>query len=106
MKCMSILESKPVPDLVSPEPSPFRFGLRALMILMGICGAQFALMSYAGIFPGLIIGLAGCFVVLLGLVFTAMIYWRGSGSPLMHRLDQLAIRLVLAIVLLGIGSFF
>lgn len=87
------------------SPHPFRFGLRALMLLMALCGVQFALMSYLGILPGLLVGLGTCFVVLLGLVFSAMIFWRGTGTPFLHRLDKLAIRLVVAIVLLGIGSF-
>lgn len=87
-------------------PHPFRFGLQALMLLMAICGVQFALMSYLGILNGLLVGLATCFFVLSGLMAAAIIFWRGPGTPLMHRLDQLAIRLVVGIVLLALGSFF
>jgi hypothetical protein len=91
-----------VPESV---PHPFRFGLKALMLLIAVCGVQFALMSYLGPFFGLLVGLATCFLLLGSLMLTAMLFWRGQGTPLLHRLDQLAIRLVLGIVVLAIGSF-
>ena len=94
----------PSPAPFDEAPHPFRFGLQALMLLMACCGVQFSLMSYLGILPGLLVGLAVCFVVLGGMMVWAMITWRGAGTPALHRLDQLAIRLVLAIVLLGVGS--
>lgn len=95
----------PATQAFEDSPHPFRFGLKALMLLMACCGVLFSLMSYLGMLPGLLVGLAACYLVLLALVFTAMIYWRGSGTPLMHRLDQLAIRLVVAIPLIAMGAF-
>lgn len=102
-KSAKIAES-PTATALDDPPHPFRFGLQALMLLMALCGVQFSLMSYLGVLPGLLTGLAVCFVVLGGLMFAAMLFWRGSGTPFMHRLDQLAIRLVVGIVALGIGS--
>src|SRR5688572_33489968 len=55
-------------EIVPPLPSPWRFGLKALLGLMAVCSVQFAAMSYLGVLAGLAIGVLVCFVA-----FTAII---------------------------------
>ena len=54
-----------VAEVVSepPDAPRFRFGLRAMLALVAICGLQFALMSYLGSFWGLLVGLAFCWIL-------------------------------------------
>jgi len=91
---------------------PFRFGTRAVLVLMAVCGLQCALVFYLGALLGLLIGAASCLVVLGGLVVAAMVYHPGGASRAYDVMDQLAIRLTLAAVILlmamivaGGGSF-
>lgn len=85
---------------------PLRFGLRALIALMAICSAQFALMFYVGTLPGLIFTALLCAGMLLALLLASFVIPQRAYQPWAGRLDQLAIRLVLAIVLLLLGAAF
>jgi hypothetical protein len=79
---------------------------------MAACGLQCALVFYLGALLGLLIGAATCLVVLGGLVVAAMVYHPQGASRAYDVMDQLAIRLTLAAVILlmamivaGGGSF-
>lgn len=82
------------------RPHPFRFGTRAVFVLMAACGAQFALVFYLGALPGLLLGTATCMVVIGCLVVAAMVLHPRGKSRAMDVMDQLAIRLTLAVVIL------
>src|SRR5262245_56340847 len=47
----------PIVAEVVPPPRPMQFGLKTLMLLMGVCSLQFAVMSYAGVLGGIALGL-------------------------------------------------
>ena len=89
--------------VVPPPPSPWQFGLKALMGLMVVCSVQFALMSYLGVMTGLIVALALCGIA-LALILLVAILFVPSRTSLMDRLDFVGIRLVLAITILLVGS--
>jgi hypothetical protein len=112
--------SRPAPEPVALQAvvddasrlHPFRFGTRAVLVLMAACGLQCALVFYLGTLLGLLIGAATCLVVLGGLVVAAMVYHPQEASRACDVMDQLAIRLTLAVVILlmavivaGGGSF-
>lgn len=92
-----------IAEIVPPAPSPWRFGLRALIVLMVICSLQFALMSYLTVLGGLIVGGLLCFAAFTAIVLFGMIPTRQSTRWLPH-LDQLVVRLMLAMVLIFVGS--
>jgi hypothetical protein len=85
---------------------PLRFGLKALIALTAICSAQFALMFYVGTLPGLVFTALMCAGMLVALLLASFVIPRDTYQPWAGRLDQLAIRLVLAIVLLLLGAAF
>jgi hypothetical protein len=85
---------------------PLRFGLKALLALTAICSAQFALMFYVGTLPGLLVTALACVALLALLLFTSFVIPSRTYLAWQGRLDQLAIRLVLAIVLLLAGAAF
>lgn len=92
-------------QIVPPPPSPFTFGLRALMGLMAVCSVQFALMSYLGVLVGLIVGTLVCLFAFALVLFTGLVV--GSrNDKLFEQLDAISIRLVLSIVVLCIGTMF
>lgn len=84
--------------------SPFRFGLKTLFALVTICGVQFALITHLGAFLGLLIGIAVCIMGLLILIFTGMLFAGSHSGKAIDRMDQLAIRLTVAVVVLFVGS--
>ncbi|MGI8978200.1 MAG: hypothetical protein ACR2FY_03140 [Pirellulaceae bacterium] len=91
--------------VISPGPSPWQFGLRALLGLMAVCCVQFALMSYLTVAGGFAVSLGVCvvaFVVMMA-VATSLI---GRRSPLLEKLDFYAIRLVLVMSVLFLGTLF
>lgn len=85
---------------------PLRFGLKALIALTAVCSAQFALMFYLGTLPGLILTAVLCAGMLVALLLASFVIPQENYQPWAGRLDQLAIRLVLAIVLLLTGVAF
>jgi hypothetical protein len=89
--------------LVPPPPSPWRFGLKALLGLMAVCSVQFAAMSYLGVLAGFVAGVVVCFAA-----FTAIIvvgpFLTGQQARLVPQLDVVIVRLMLAIVILIFGS--
>lgn len=91
--------------VVRPGPSPWQFGLKALLGLMAVCCVQFALMSYVGVAWGFGVGLGVCLAALAVMMFIAVCLI-GSRSPLMEKLDYYGIRLVLAIGVLFLGTLF
>ncbi len=91
--------------VIPPGPSPWQFGLRALLGLMAVCCVQFALMSYLTVAGGFAVGLSVCvsaFAVMM-LVAACQI---GHRSPLLERLDFYGIRLVMAMSVLFLGTLF
>lgn len=94
-----------VAEVVSePQDAPrFRFGLRAMLALVAICGLQFALMSYLGSFWGLLSGLGLCWVLLGVLLVMAMVLHRRKHQPFMNHLNRWAIPVTLAIVILSVS---
>lgn len=101
-------QSAPLPEpvlatIIPPPPSPWQFGLKAMLGLMAVCSVQFAIMSYVGVLWGLVLGIATCFTILAGVLFTAVCLVSGR-SPLMERLDFIGIRLVVGITVLFLGT--
>jgi hypothetical protein len=94
-----------VATVVRPGPSPWQFGLKALLGLMAVCCVQFAMMRYLGAPGGLGVSLGICVVAFACMMFTAVCL-TGSRSPLMEKLDYYGIRLVLAMVVLALGTLF
>ena len=91
--------------VIPPGPSPWQFGLRALLGLMAVCCVQFALMRYLTVAGGFAVGLSVCvsaFAVMM-LVAACQI---GRRSPLLERLDFYGIRLVMAMSVLFLGTLF
>ncbi len=83
---------------------PLRFGLRALLALTAICSAQFAFMSYVGTLPGLLVTALLSGACLAALLVGPLVMGRRARAAWMGSLDQLAIRLAMAIALLLIGA--
>lgn len=104
--CMTSEEQPVLARAVTAAPSPLRFGLKAMLVFMAICSVQFALMNYLGILLGLILGVVACGFVLTLLIVAAIAFHNRHGTPWMDRLDQLAIRATIALVLLIIGTMF
>jgi hypothetical protein len=92
-------------EIVPPPPSPFSFGLQALFGLTAVCSLQFALMSYLGVLVGLAVGTAICLAG-FALVMFFGIAIGGRNGRLTRQLDAIVIRLMLAIVVLCIGTMF
>ena len=90
-------------EVVPPPPSPWRFGLKALLGLMAVCSVQFAAMNYLGVLAGFAAGVAVCFAA-----FTAIIvagpFLTGERARFLPQLDVVIVRLMLAIVILLVGS--
>lgn len=91
--------------VVPPAPSPWQFGLKALLGLMAVCSVQFALMRYLTVVGGLVFGLGLCLAALTVMMLVAVCL-AGRRSPLMAKLDYYGIRLVLAISFLFLGTLF
>ena len=92
-----------IAEVVPPPPSPWRFGLRALMALMVVCSVQFAVMSYLGVLAGMLVGTLVCFAVFGGIVVVGMAL-SGKGARYLPHLDQTIVRLMVALVILAIGT--
>lgn len=90
-------------EVVPPPPSPWRFGLRAMFALMFVCSVQFAAMNYFGVLWGLVAGMFVCFIAFSGLVLAGMAM-TGNRTQLLAHMDTLVVRLMLAIVILFLGS--
>lgn len=91
--------------VVPPAPSPWQFGLKALLGLMAVCCVQFALMRYLTVVGGLVFGLGLCLAA-LGVMMVTAVCLVGRRSPLMEKLDYYGIRLVMAISVLFLGTLF
>jgi hypothetical protein len=90
-------------EIVPPAPSPWRFGLKALLGLMAVCSVQFAAMNYLGPLWGLLIGLAACFAAFSVIVLGGMVL-QGERTKWLAQLDAIVVRLMLAIVVLLLGT--
>ena len=90
-------------EIVPPAPSPWRFGLKALLGLMAVCSVQFAVMNYLGsVLWGMVAGMAACFVVFSAIVLGGMAL-AGSRKQWIAHLDALVVRLMLAMVCCSLG---
>ena len=85
------------------DASGFRFGLKAMLVLVAICGFQFALMSYLGSLWGLLLGLALCWILFGVLIVVAILFHRRRHEPFMGKVNRLAIPMTLAIVVLTLA---
>jgi hypothetical protein len=92
-----------VAEVVPPPPSPWRFGLRAMFALMFVCSVQFAAMNYLGVLWGLLAGMFVCFIAFSAVVLAGMVM-TGNRTQLLAHMDTLVVRLMLAIVVLFLGS--
>jgi len=92
-----------VATVVPPAPSPWRFGLKALLGLMAVCSVQFSLMYYLGVMWALAVAILIAAVALAGVLLAAVLFV-SSRTPLMERLDFIGIRLVVGIAILLVGT--
>ena len=99
----SVAAEPVIAEIVPPAPSPWRFGLKALLGLMVVCSVQFAAMNWLGILPGLIAGMMLCFAVFGAIVFVAP-FLTGERARALAQLDAIIVRLMLAIVILVVGT--
>lgn len=83
---------------------PLRFGLKALLLLTAVCSGQFALMSYLGTLAGLLITALFCGICLAVLLVVSVFVQGETRAAWMARLDQVVIRLTLAVALLLVGA--
>lgn len=90
-------------EIVPPAPSPWRFGLKALLGLMVVCSVQFAAMNRFGVLWGLLFGLAVCFVAFSVIVLGGMAL-QGERTKWLAQLDAIVVRLMIAIVVLLLGT--
>lgn len=90
-------------EIVPPPPSPWRFGLRAIFGLMAVCSVQFAVMSYLGVLTGFVLGTLAC-AAMFGVLLVAGIVLPGKDSRLLPTLDLLVVRIMLALVVLMLGT--
>jgi hypothetical protein len=92
-----------IAEIVPPAPSPWRFGLKALLGLMVVCSVQFAAMNWLGILEGLVAGGFVCFAA-FGAIVVAAPFLTGERARLLPQLDAIIVRLMLAIVILVVGT--
>jgi len=90
-------------EIVSPPPSPWRFGLKALLGLMAVCSVQFAAMNYLGVLAGFAAGVIVCFAAFTAIILVGP-FLTGDRARLLPQLDVVIVRLMLAIVILIFGS--
>ena len=89
--------------VVSARPQPLRFGIKAILGLMVLCGLQFALVAKLGPLWGIFSGFAACLALIGGLLLTAICYRPKGKSRALDYMDQLAIRLTLGVVVLFVA---
>lgn len=90
-------------EVVLPPPSPWRFGLKALLGLMAVCSVQFAAMNYLGVLAGFVAGVVVCFAAFTAIILVGP-FLTGERARLLPQLDVVIVRLMLAIVILIFGS--
>lgn len=93
-------------ELIPDRPSPYAFGIKALLAATAVAGVQFALMSYLGPFFGLMAGIGLCALAMIGLMIAAVALGLRPGNTLLDSLDRIAIRLVIGMVILFFGTIF
>ena len=91
-------------ELVPDPPNPFSFGMKALLGLVAISAVQLALMSDLGPLVGLLVGIGLCVVAMSVLMISSVILGLRPGEQLLEKLDRIAIRLVVGIVVLFFGT--
>lgn len=97
-----LVAEEPADEFIQP-PSPWRFGLKALLGLMAVCSVQFAAMSYLGVLAGLAIGVLVCFVAFTAIIVIGPLL-SGERARALPQLDVIIVRLMLGIVILAFGS--
>ena len=98
------ISAEPVLAEIVPQSSPpSRFGMRGLLALTAVCSVQFAFMNWFGVFAGLLLAITLCFLAFAGVFLVAVLIVRGD-SIWLERLDQVGIRLIVAMVALIIAS--
>jgi len=95
-----------VAEVIAPPPgaSPLRFGLRTLMAITAVASVQFALMSYLGVFVGLLAGGAVCLVGFACVLLAGMAMHHSARASQVRLLDRVVVWLMLAFVAIVIGT--
>jgi hypothetical protein len=84
-------------------PPPFQFGLRTMLLLMAVCSVQFAVMSYAGVLPGILVSLGLACAAFAGVFLVGIL--PGVFAPgQVRQLDRLIVWLMVAILALFFGT--
>lgn len=94
---------EPIVAEVVPKPRPVQFGLRTLLLLMAVCSVQFAVMSYAGVLPGIALGLLLACAAFAG-VFLVGIMPGIFAVQQVRKLDRVIVWLMVAILTLFFGT--
>ncbi len=90
---------EPIVAEIVPPARPLQFGLRTLLLLMAVCSVQFAVMSYAGVLPGIALSLLAACGMFAG-VFLIGILPGVLGVQQVRKLDKAIVWLMVAILLL------
>jgi len=99
----SATKSEPIVAEVVPPPRPLQFGLKTLLLLMGVCSLQFAVMSYAGVLPGIVLGLLLACAAFAGVFLLGVL--PGVFAPQhVRRLDRVIVWLMVMILTLFFGT--
>jgi len=94
---------QPIVAEVVTRPRPMQFGLRTLLLLMAVCSVQFAVMSYAGVLPGIALSLLLACAAFAG-VFLMGILPGVFAVQQVRQLDRLIVWLMVAILTLFFGT--
>lgn len=95
--------AEPIIAEIVPPPRPMQFGLRTLLLLMAVCSVQFAFMSYAGVLPGIVLGLFLACAAFAGVFLIGVL--PGVFAPQqVRRLDQAIVWLMVTILTLFFGT--
>lgn len=94
---------EPILAEVVPPTKPFQFGLRTMLLLMAVCSVQFAVMSYAGVLPGIGLSLFLACLAFAGVFLVGIL--PGVFAPQrVQQLDRLIVWLMVAILTLFVGT--
>lgn len=95
-----------VAEVISPpaSASTLRFGLRTLMAVTAVASLQFALMSYLGVFAGLLVGGVVCLAGFSLVLLVGMLMHHSAQAKQVRLLDRIVVWLMLAFVAIVIGT--
>jgi hypothetical protein len=85
------------------RPHPLRFGIKAMFGLIVLCSLQFALVRWLGPIFGIALGGIACLAAFTALLAVSIVYRPRDNSRVLDYMDQLAIRLTLAVFVLFVA---